>query len=210
MTNSVNIIGHLGSDPVTRVTAKGIKITTFSVASNSRKAGEDVTIWWRITIWGDQFDYLLPYLRKGSGVFITGTLKEPEFYDDKDGNKRISLPVTATSINFLPTGKSDRAEGSPAGSQAGSQAGSYGQPAAAGYGAAPAGAQGGFGGYQSRPQQQQPYQQQQRSYAAAQEPAYSGSSASKAGSQPQHTFGSSGSSFDEDALESESEDDMPF
>jgi len=110
MSNCVHIIGHLGSDPVTRVTAKGVKITTFSAASNYREAGEEVTIWWRITIWGDQFDYLLPYLRKGSAVFVTGKLKKPELYDDKEGNKRISLPVTATSIDFLPTGRAERTQ----------------------------------------------------------------------------------------------------
>lgn len=128
MSNCVHVIGHLGSDPVTRVTAKGTKITTFSVATNSREAGEDITIWWSITVWGDQFDYIFPYLRKGSGVFITGKLKDPKIYDGKDGTKRISLPVTATSIDFLPS--SGKAQGEQSGTQQ-----SY-APAGAGAGAA--------------------------------------------------------------------------
>lgn len=187
MSNSVQVIGHLGNDPVTRVTAKGTKITTFSVATNSREGGEEVTIWWRITVWGDH--YLLPHLRKGSAVFISGKIKKPELYDDKEGNKRISLPVTATDIEFIQLGRGDREQ----------PGGATGQQQPAGF--APQGqtnySSGGYSGSSGYPQK--PAQRPYGSPPAAGEPSY----ASPAG---RSAYGSQGGI---DPLETENEE-MPF
>jgi single-strand DNA-binding protein len=43
--NIIEVAGHLGADPVTRFTPSGQKVTTFNVATNSRKGGNEVTIW---------------------------------------------------------------------------------------------------------------------------------------------------------------------
>jgi single-strand DNA-binding protein len=119
--NFVNIAGHLGSDPEVRFTSTGKKVTTLRVATRSRKGGADVTIWWRVTIWGEQFDKMIPHLKKGSPVVVFGELQKPEIFNDREGKPQISLEVWASNIQFSPFGKPDR-EGSPA---------THGQPAAA-------------------------------------------------------------------------------
>ena len=61
----VHLAGHLGKDPETRFTPSGQKVTTFTIATNQRKGKEDVTVWVRVTVWGDRFDKLLSFLKKG-------------------------------------------------------------------------------------------------------------------------------------------------
>jgi single-strand DNA-binding protein len=105
-----HIAGHLGQDPETRFTPKGQKVTTLRVATNIRRAKAEKTVWWRVTLWGEAFDRLLPYLKKGSAVYIVGELDIPETYQDREGNTQISLGVTASYVGFSPYGapKSDR------------------------------------------------------------------------------------------------------
>lgn len=99
----VQVAGRLGSDPETRVTPSGQKVTSFRMATNTRRAGKEETTWWRVTIWGDRFDKMLPYLKKGSGVMVFGELRA-EIYTDKNGQPQISLEVTAETIKFNPFG----------------------------------------------------------------------------------------------------------
>lgn len=104
----VNLAGHLGKDPETRFTPSGQKVTSFTVATNHRKGKEDVTIWVRVTVWGDRLDKILSYLKKGSAVMVTGRMNPPSSYNDKEGRTQFSLEVTAEMIDFSPFGKSDR------------------------------------------------------------------------------------------------------
>lgn len=109
--NLVEIAGHLGADPETRVTPNGIKITTLRLATNSRRAGKDETIWWRVTIFGDRFDKMLVHVRKGSALIVLGELNKPEIWMDKEGRPQITLEVVAEMLRFSPFGKSERQEG---------------------------------------------------------------------------------------------------
>jgi single-strand DNA-binding protein len=106
--NHILVAGHLGADPEVRFTSSGQKVTTLRVASNVRKGGKDETVWWKITIWGDQFDKIIPYFKKGSPIIVTGELAKPEIFTDRDGKPQISLNITANNITFSPFGKSDQ------------------------------------------------------------------------------------------------------
>ncbi|MFZ4772837.1 MAG: single-stranded DNA-binding protein [Chlamydiia bacterium] len=105
--NFVFIAGRLGSDPETRTTPSGKKVTSFRVACSSKKGGEEETTWFNITVWGDQFDKLISFLKKGSAVMIQGELQKPKTYKDREGRDQVSLNVTASNISFSPFGKSD-------------------------------------------------------------------------------------------------------
>jgi single-strand DNA-binding protein len=104
----VHLAGHLGKDPETRFTPSGQKVTSFTIAVNQRKGKEDVTMWVRVTVWGDRFDKMISYLKKGSGVIVTGRMNPPSSYTDKEGRTQVSLEVTAEMIEFSPFGKTDR------------------------------------------------------------------------------------------------------
>jgi single-strand DNA-binding protein len=109
--NSITLAGHLGTDPEVRFTPSGQKVSSFSIATNSRRAGKDETTWWRITVWGDRFDKMFQYLKKGSAVIVIGELRKPDIYTNRDGNPQVSLEVTAEVIKFSPFGKSQNQEG---------------------------------------------------------------------------------------------------
>lgn len=144
----IHIAGHLGADAESRVTPSGQKVLTLRIASNIRKGGKDETVWFRVTVWGDRYDKMVPYLKKGAAVMVVGRLDKPEIYTDKEGRPQVSLNVTAEIVEFSPFGKSDKAGGSsgqPA-SNPYSQGGSGGQEPAS-YGAGP------YGGYSSGQQQ---------------------------------------------------------
>jgi single-strand DNA-binding protein len=102
--NIIQIAGHLGSDPVARFTSSGKKVTSFTVATNLRKGEDTVTVWYRVTIWGDRFEKMMPYLKKGSAVMVYGELQKPEIWTDKEGRSQISLEIYAEIIRFSPFG----------------------------------------------------------------------------------------------------------
>ena len=110
--NFIHIAGHLGADPETRFTSSGKKVTTLRVATRTRKGQVDDTLWWRVTIWGDQYDKMLTYFKKGSAIIVAGELQKPDIFNDREGNPQISMDLTAAYIQFNPFGKSG---GSPSG-----------------------------------------------------------------------------------------------
>ncbi len=104
--NEITIAGHLGADPEVRFTSSGQKVTTLRVAARVRRAskGED-TIWWRVTIWGEQFDKMIPYLKKGSPIIVFGELSKPEIFTDREGRSQVSMNITAHHLSFSPFGR---------------------------------------------------------------------------------------------------------
>jgi single-strand DNA-binding protein len=118
--NKITIVGNLGRDPELRYTPQGIAVCSFSVATNERrkdKAGEmqDITTWFRITLWRQQAENAAKYLTKGSPIYIEGRLKVEE-WTDKDGNTRYTLDVQATDMQFIGSrsgGGDDSSYGAP-------------------------------------------------------------------------------------------------
>ena len=120
--NFIHIAGNLGADPEVRFTTSGKKVTSFRVASRSRrgKNGEEITIWWRVTVWGEQFDKMIPFFKKGSAIIVFGELSKPEIFTDRDGRSHISMNITAFNIQFSPFGKpSDHSSSSSESKEAG-------------------------------------------------------------------------------------------
>lgn len=103
--NFVHIAGHLGADPEVRVTQTGKKVTTLRVATRSRKGQQDETIWWRVTVWDNQFEKMIPHFKKGSAIVVAGEMKKPEIFTDREGKSQISLEITAADLQFSPFGK---------------------------------------------------------------------------------------------------------
>jgi single-strand DNA-binding protein len=130
--NWIMVAGHLGNDAEERFTPAGKKVVSFRIASKTRRGGKDETIWWRVTIWGDRFDKMVPYLKKGSAVMVMGELGKPELYTDKEGQQQISLNITAESVRVSPFGK-----GGAEGGQQGGQESYGGAARSMAYGAAP-------------------------------------------------------------------------
>ncbi len=103
--NKIILVGNLGKDPELRYTPQGTPVCNFSLATNERrkdKAGDsqDVTTWFKVTLWGRQAETASQYLTKGQSVFIEGRLRLEE-WTDRDGQKRTTIEVHATDMQFL-------------------------------------------------------------------------------------------------------------
>src|SRR5690349_4480590 len=112
--NQITIAGHLGSDPEVRFTSSGQKVTTLRVAARARRSGKDETIWWKVTVWGEQFDKIIPYFKKGSPIIVVGELSKPEIFTDREGRPQVSMNITAQNIMFSPFGRPDSPGGEAA------------------------------------------------------------------------------------------------
>lgn len=103
--NKIIIVGNLGRDPELRYTPQGAAVCSFTMATNEKrrdKSGElqDITTWFKITLWRQQAENAAKYLTKGSPVYIEGRLKIEE-WTDRDNNKRYTLDVQATDMQFI-------------------------------------------------------------------------------------------------------------
>ncbi|NDD57703.1 MAG: single-stranded DNA-binding protein [Chlamydiae bacterium] len=110
--NQITIAGHLGADPEVRFTSSGQKVTTLRVAAKARKGAKDETIWWKVTVWGEQFDKMLTYFKKGSPIITAGELNKPEIFTDREGKPQVSMNITAMNLMFSPFGKADSSSAS--------------------------------------------------------------------------------------------------
>lgn len=110
--NRVTICGFLGRDCDTRYLSDGTAVANFSIATTEKRKekGEmqEVTTWFRCTMFGKQADALSQYLLKGKQVFVMGSLSLQE-YVDRDGNKRTALEVRVQDIQLIGS-KSDSQE----------------------------------------------------------------------------------------------------
>lgn len=114
--NKIVLIGNLTKDPETRSTPNGITVCSFTIAVNRRfeaKDGEKTTDFFRINAWRGLGDSCARWLSKGKKVAVLGEL-QARLYNDKDGNARMSLDVSADEVEFLsPAEKKTKEESEP-------------------------------------------------------------------------------------------------
>jgi len=106
--NKVILIGNLGRDPEVRHSQAGAKIVNFSLATSEtwkdKATGErrERTEWHRVVIFSEGLAGIAEqYLRKGSKVYIEGSLQTREY--EKDGIKRYSTEVVLQGFNSTMT-----------------------------------------------------------------------------------------------------------
>jgi len=126
--NKVMLIGRLTRDPELRTTPSGKSVAQIGLAiddSYKNQAGEKVerACFVDIDVWGRQAETANQYLRKGSLVFIEGSLRLDQ-WENQQGEKRSKLKVTAQRIQFL-----DRATSSTGASSGGGASGGDAAPA---------------------------------------------------------------------------------
>ncbi len=98
--NKITVVGNLGKEVDLRYTPQGDAVASFSVATNEKRKGEDVTTWFKVTLWRKMAENAAKYLKKGSPVYIEGRLRIEE-WTDKEGTNRYTLDVQATEMQFI-------------------------------------------------------------------------------------------------------------
>lgn len=99
------IVGNLGRDPELKYTPGGDALCKFSVAVSEKwrnKANElqEKTVWFSVTVWGNQAETCAQYLAKGSQVMVIGTI-EARAYKNNAGEAAASLDLKARDVRFL-------------------------------------------------------------------------------------------------------------
>ncbi len=131
--NKVQIIGNLGGDPETRNMPSGDAMTTINVATTEswkdKQTGErkENTEWHRITFFGKLAEIAGQYLKKGSQVYVEGSLRTRK-YTDKDGVEKYATDIRADEMKMLG-GRSTEVGSGGSGRQAHSQHEGYNQQA---------------------------------------------------------------------------------
>jgi len=99
--NKVILIGRVGRDPESRYLNNGDAVVNFSLATSSRKKdGVDDTQWHRITAYGKVAEVIGNYVKKGSLIYIEGSLKYGKFRD-KEGNEKNTIDIIANQMQML-------------------------------------------------------------------------------------------------------------
>lgn len=119
--NKVILVGNLGSDPEVRRTKDGRPIVHFSVATSDswrdKNTGErrENTEWHRVVIFSEGLAKIAEqYLKKGSKVYIEGSLKTSK-WTDQSGNDKYTTEVVLQGFNATLTMLDSRSEGGGAG-----------------------------------------------------------------------------------------------
>ncbi len=105
MYQQTTVVGNLGRDPEMRFTPKGDAVTTFSVAVNDGYGEKKSTIWFEVSVWGNQAESCKQYLKKGQQVLVTGRLVadesgNPKVFERKDGSFGSSFQLSAKDVRF--------------------------------------------------------------------------------------------------------------
>jgi single-strand DNA-binding protein len=117
--NKVILIGNLGADPETRAMPSGTTVANLRIATSEswrdKQTGEqqERTEWHRVALFGRLAEIAGEYLRKGSQVYIEGSLRTRK-WQDKQGNERYSTEIVGNELQMLG-GRAGAAAGSPAG-----------------------------------------------------------------------------------------------
>lgn len=137
MINKVILVGNVGLDPEVRSLESGVKVARLRLATTERifdrqtNETKELTEWHTVTLWRGLAEVVDKYVRKGSQLYIEGSIRTRE-WTDKDNQKRYSTEILANDMKLLGR-RSDNAasqQGAPAvqPQQSGYQQSSYQQP----------------------------------------------------------------------------------
>ena len=103
--NKVILVGNLGDDPETKYTQGGMAVTKARLATSTvRKDKEgntqERTEWHRVTFFGKLGEIAGEYLRKGSQVYVEGSIRYDK-YTGQDGVERYSTDIIADEMQML-------------------------------------------------------------------------------------------------------------
>lgn len=105
--NKCIIVGNLGNDPETRTFPDGGSLTNISVATSEqwtdKQTGQKMerTEWHRIQFGNRLAEVAAQYLRKGSKVYVEGSLRTRKYQDKTTGADRYSTDIRGSVMQML-------------------------------------------------------------------------------------------------------------
>ena len=103
--NKVILVGNLGNDPDVKYTQSGMAVTTISLATTSVRKDRDGnpqerTEWHRVKFFGKLGEIAGEYLRKGSQVYVEGSIRYDKF-TGQDGVEKYFTDIVADEMQML-------------------------------------------------------------------------------------------------------------
>lgn len=109
--NKVMLGGRLTADPELKQTQNGIPVVSFSIAVNrkfqSKDSQQQQADFFNVTAWRATAEFVSRYFKKGSSIFVCGTLQNRN-WTDQQGVKHYATDVVADEVMFVDS----RSEGS--------------------------------------------------------------------------------------------------
>ncbi len=114
--NKAIVIGNLTRDPELRALPTGIKVCSFSVATNrvwkdKNGARQESADYHNVVVFGRQAETVAQYMKKGSSILVEGRMQTRSWDDKNSGEKKYRTEIVADRTQFGPRG----GEGSGAG-----------------------------------------------------------------------------------------------
>lgn len=116
--NKVMIIGNVGNDPDVRFMPNGNPVANFSIATSEswkdKQSGEkqERTEWHRIVMFNRLAEIAGEYLRKGSKVYVEGSLRTRK-WQDQSGADKYTTEIVATEMQMLDSRGAGMSQGQP-------------------------------------------------------------------------------------------------
>jgi single-strand DNA-binding protein len=98
--NSITLVGRAGRDPEIRFMESGNCVANLTLAVNGRSRDDD-PLWFNLEIWGKQAQVAADYVRKGSLIGVSGSLKEEKWTDRTTGEERKKWVVNVQNLQLL-------------------------------------------------------------------------------------------------------------
>ena len=104
--NRVTIVGNLGRDPEIRTFPSGDQVANVTIATTDRwkdketREEKSATEWHRVVFNGRLAEIVGQYLRKGSQVYVEGSLRTRK-WTDQSGQERYATEIRANSMQML-------------------------------------------------------------------------------------------------------------
>ena len=104
--NKVILVGNVGNEPEIRYTSSGQAVANLSLATSEvwkdKTTGDkqERTEWHRIVSFGKSAEIVRDYIKKGSKLFVEGSLKTRK-WEDKNGVERYTTEVVSNEIQML-------------------------------------------------------------------------------------------------------------
>jgi single-strand DNA-binding protein len=104
--NKVILVGNLGQDPETKYSPTGSAMTNITVATSEswkdKQTGQpqERTEWHRVVFFNKLAEIAGQYLKKGSKVYIEGSLRTRK-WQDKSGQDRYTTEIVSREMQML-------------------------------------------------------------------------------------------------------------
>ncbi|MDQ8036979.1 MAG: single-stranded DNA-binding protein [Pedobacter sp.] len=105
--NKVILVGNLGRDPEVRYLPSGGAVANITIATSEawrdKNTGQqqEQTEWHRVVFYGKLAEIAGEYLKKGSKVYVEGSLHTRKWQDKQTGQDRYSTEIKANTMQML-------------------------------------------------------------------------------------------------------------